>query len=84
MLDTGASSISTTRKPQVIVLQKLDLLIEINTFIARFYKIKFRAGEAVSISIIYITTLISNIPFHVLPTNTLFLLCLQDMDKLGI
>jgi hypothetical protein len=37
MLDTGASSIFITRKPQVIVLQKLDLLIKIDIFIVGFY-----------------------------------------------
>jgi hypothetical protein len=75
MLDTGASSVSIARKPQVIVLQKLDLSIEIDTFTAGFYKIKFRAGETISLGIIYITTP-SNIPFYVLPTNTPFLLYL--------
>jgi hypothetical protein len=68
----------------VIVLQKLDLLIKINTSITGLYQIKFGAREAVSIGIIYVTTPISNIPFHVLPINTLFLLCLQDINILGI
>jgi hypothetical protein len=76
MLDTGAFSISIARKPQVIALQKLDLSIKINTSTARLYQIKFGAGETVSIGTIYVTTPISNIPFHVLPTNTLFLLYL--------
>jgi hypothetical protein len=76
MPDTGASSISTTRKPQVIVLQKLNLSIKINTSITGLHQIKFGAGEAVSIGTIYITTPISNIPFHVLLINTLFLLYL--------
>jgi hypothetical protein len=84
MPDTGASSVSIARKPQVIILQKLDLSIKINTSIAGLYQIKFGTREAVSISIIYITTPISNIPFHVLPTNTLLLLCLQDINRLGI
>jgi hypothetical protein len=84
ILDTRASGISTARKPQVIALQKLNLSIKINISIAGFYQIKFGAGEIILISIIYITTPISNIPFHVLLTNISFLLCLQDINKLGI
>jgi hypothetical protein len=56
MLDTRASRVSTTRKPQVTVLQKLNLLIQINNFMAGFYKIKFRAGEAISLGIIQVRT----------------------------
>jgi hypothetical protein len=68
----------------VIALQKLDLSIKINTFMVGFYKIKFGAGEIILIGTIYVTTPISNIPFYVLPTNTLLLLYLQDIDRLGI
>jgi hypothetical protein len=54
MLDTRASRISITRKPQVTALQKLNLLIQINNFTAGFYKIKFRAGKIVLLSIIQV------------------------------
>jgi hypothetical protein len=47
MPDTGASRVFIARKPQVTALQKLNLLIQINNSTARFYKIKFGAGEAV-------------------------------------
>jgi hypothetical protein len=60
----------------VIALQKLDLSIKINISIIGLHQIKFGAGEAVSIGTIYMIIPISNIPFHVLLTNTLFLLCL--------
>jgi hypothetical protein len=76
MLDTGAFGVSIAGKPQVIALQKYDLLIKIDTSITGLYQIKFGAGEAVSIGIIYVTTPIGNIPFYVLPTNTPFLLYL--------
>jgi hypothetical protein len=56
MLDTGASGISIARKPQVTALQKLNLLIQINNFIAGFYKIKFRVGEAVLLGTIQVRT----------------------------
>jgi hypothetical protein len=52
MLDTRASGVSIARKPQVTALQKLNLLIQINNFTAGFYKIKFGAGETISLSTI--------------------------------
>jgi hypothetical protein len=54
MLDTGASGVSTTRKPQVTALQKLNLLIQINNSIVGFYKIKFGTGEVVLLGIIQV------------------------------
>jgi hypothetical protein len=54
MLDTRASRVSITRKPQITALQKLNLLIQINNSMAGFYKIKFGAGEAVLLGTIQV------------------------------
>jgi hypothetical protein len=73
MPDSGAAGVSITRKPQVIAFQKLDLIISINTFITGNHKIRFGKKEAISISIIQVSTPLGNIMFYMLPTNTLFL-----------
>jgi hypothetical protein len=52
MLDNGAARVFTTRKPQVIIFQKLDLIILINISITRNHKICFGKGEAIFIGII--------------------------------
>jgi hypothetical protein len=74
--DSGTAGVFITRKPQVITLQKLDPIVSIDTSIVRNHKICFGKGEAISISIIQVSTPLGNITFHVLPTNTLFLYCL--------
>jgi hypothetical protein len=84
MPDSGAAGVSTTRKPQVVAFQKLDPIVSINISIARNHKIRFGKGEAISIGIIQVSTPLGNITFYVLPTNTLFLYCLQDMDRIKI
>jgi hypothetical protein len=56
MLDTRASRVSITRKPQVTALQKLNLLIQINNSMAGFYKIKFGARKVVLFSTIQVYT----------------------------
>jgi hypothetical protein len=73
ILDSGTAGVSTTKKPQVIALQKLDPTILINIFIAGNYKIRFGKREAISISTIQVSTPLGNITFYMLPTNTLFL-----------
>jgi hypothetical protein len=52
MPDNRAARISIISLPQVIALSKLDPIILVNSFIARNYRIKFRAGEALFLGII--------------------------------
>lgn len=47
------------------------------------HKIRFGAGDATSIGTIRVPTPIGTIEFQVLPTNTPFLPCLKDLDRLG-
>jgi hypothetical protein len=84
ILDSRAIGVSTARKPQVVTFQKLDPTISIDTFIARNYKIYFGKGEVISIGTIQINTPLDNITFHVLPTSTLFLYYLQDIDYIKV
>ncbi|KAK2005367.1 hypothetical protein LZ32DRAFT_642395 [Colletotrichum eremochloae] len=73
--DTGASNFSTAGHPQALALQRLqpNATIDTNT-----------AGKAKIRGTITVTTPFGPIDFHVMPTNTPFLLCLADMDRLLI
>jgi hypothetical protein len=84
MLDSGAAGVFITRKLQVVVFQKLDPIILIDISIAGNYKICFGKKEAMFISIIQVGIPLGNIMFHVLPTNTPFLYCLQDIDCMKV
>jgi hypothetical protein len=84
MPDNGAVGVSITRKPQVITLQKLDPIVSINTSITRNHKIRFGKRKAISISTIQVIILLSNIMFYVLPTNTPFLYCFQNIDRIKV
>ncbi len=52
--------------------------------IASNNKIKFRKGEAIIKGFVKVLTLISIIKFYVVFINTLFLLYLQDINKIGV
>ncbi len=59
-------------------------MLKLDTTTAGKHKIKFGKGEAVSQGTINVNTLIRLITFYVVPANTPFLFCLQDIDKLGV
>jgi hypothetical protein len=48
------------------------------------YMICFGKGTIISFSIIRVQTPLGYITFHIIPINTPFLLCIGDMDKLGV
>jgi hypothetical protein len=56
MPDNRTAGVSITGLSQVIVLSKLDLIILVNYFIARNYRIKFSAGEILSLGTIQVDT----------------------------
>ncbi|HEY2455482.1 MAG TPA: hypothetical protein VGI71_23255 [Scandinavium sp.] len=84
MPDTGAAGVSTAGQSQSIALQQLDSSIKIDSSTAGQHQIRFGKGEAVSIGTLQVPTPLGTITFHVIPTNTPFLLCLRDMDNLKI
>jgi hypothetical protein len=84
MPDSGAAGVSTAGEPQFQALQKLFLLIKLDTATAGQHKIKFGKGEAISQGTATINTPIRLITFHIVPANTPFLFCIQDIDKLGV
>ena len=54
----------------------------INTIIVGAINIQFGIGLTLSISLIIINTLVSNIEFYIIKANTSFLLCLTNIDML--
>jgi hypothetical protein len=85
MPDTSAAGISTAGKTQVMALQRLQPSAMIDESTAGRYRIRFGDNlECHLISNVQITTPLSVMHFAVMLTNTLFLLCLADMDRHGI
>jgi hypothetical protein len=82
--DSRAVGISITRKPQVIIFQKLDPIVLINTSIVGNHKIRFGKGKAMSIGVIQVSTPLDNIMFYVFLTNTLFLYYFQDINRMKV
>jgi len=44
----------------------------------------FGKGTIISLSTIRVQTPLGYITFYIIPTNTPFLFCIKDMDKLGV
>ncbi|XDG08264.1 hypothetical protein ABKA04_007879 [Annulohypoxylon sp. FPYF3050] len=85
MPDTGASGISTGGEPQMRALQRTHPHITMDTTTAGRCTVRFGDNELVrSVGTTHIHTPFGTIAFQIMPTNTPFLLCLKDMDKLGV
>jgi len=82
--DTGASGLSTAGNQQFIALQKQLPSLALNQTAAGS-KITFGAGPPTySTGTIDVPTPLGQMVFHVVPADTPFLLCLADMDRMGI
>ena len=85
MPDTGAAKVSTAEKSQFKALQYEMPEIELDTTRANEATICFGSGMLLSsIGIVQVFTPIGTTNFHVVDTPIPFLLCLKDMDTLGI
>ncbi|KAI1000166.1 hypothetical protein K3495_g8031 [Podosphaera aphanis] len=83
LLDTGASYSSTTGYPQAQA-HMTEFNAKIDTNNAENLLAHFGVGESRSIGSMDVESPIGSIKFYVVEVNTPFLLCLQDMDKLGV
>jgi hypothetical protein len=81
VIDTGASRRSTTGYEQYLAYT-INHPERIDTSRARMAKITFRIGSVSSIGSVTVQTPIGKVEFHVLETDTPFLLCIDDMDAL--
>ncbi len=83
--NTGAARVSTAGKDQYLALQREDPSVRIDTPAAGQALIKFGQGpDTASIGTVRVQTPIGAIAFHVIEAATPFLLCLADMDRLGV
>lgn len=80
MIDTGAANKSTAGLSQLKALQRLQK-IDLNTDRAGEAEVQFGIGSSTSIGTALVETPIGPITFHIVPAETPFLLCLQDLDK---
>ncbi|KAI0998087.1 hypothetical protein K3495_g10102 [Podosphaera aphanis] len=83
MIDTGAAKVSTGGQDQFYALRK-TLNLELESKTAGQAKICFGIGTATSIGSTTVRTPIGEIVLHILPSDTPFLLCLRDMDRLNV
>ena len=83
VIDTGASRRSTAGYEQYLAYEKTHSE-RIDTSRAGMARIYFGIGSASSIGSVTIKTPIGKIEFHVLEADTPFLLCIDDMDVLGV
>jgi len=84
MPDSGVSGVSTVGEPQFLALQKLNPKIKLNRTRAGDHRIRFGKGSAIAKGTVNVETPLGRITFHVVPANTPFLYCIQDMDKMGV
>ena len=81
--DSCAAGVSTVGASQLAALQKLHPTIQIDTSTAGQHRIRFGKGEAESRGTVTVPTPLGSITFHVVPINTPFFYCIQDMDRMG-
>ena len=83
MIDTGASNASTAGFGQYLAYQNtIDSTATLNTATAGAINVQFRIGSTPLVSSLTVSTLVGAVEFHIVQANTLFLLCLANLDGL--
>lgn len=81
MIDTGAAGASTVGEAQLKAYQELNPSVTVNTKRAGEQRISFADNPPKSsLGTVLIPTPFGTMTFHVLPANTPFLMCLNDLD----
>lgn len=84
MLDSGATNVSTAGEPQYKALQIPIPSIRLDKSTADNHNVRFSKGNSLLLITITIPTPFRNTNFLVVPSKTLYLLCINDIDRLGI
>ena len=86
VVDTGASKKSIASYGQFWALQRSNpaMELELDTSTKGQVIVQFGIGSTSLIGIANVHTLIGEVQFYIIDANTLFLLCLADMDKLQV
>jgi len=83
--DTGAAARSTAGKAQFLALRRQDASVGLDVSEAGAATIRFGIGDSLSsLGSTRVTTPFGVVKFHVMDSQTPFLLCLGDMDRLGV
>jgi hypothetical protein len=83
MIDTGASKKSTAGYGQYLAYEKTHGAT-IDTDKAGAVHVQFGIGSTPSIGSIIVDMPVGQAEFHIVEADTLFLLCLKDIDTLGV
>lgn len=81
LIDSGASTRSTRGISQLKILQQLDTSVQLDKNPARSANFIFGIRSTILIGSVNLDTPLGFIIFYIVPVNTLFLLCLADMNK---
>ncbi|POS85644.1 hypothetical protein EPUL_002314 [Erysiphe pulchra] len=83
LIDSGASTNSTAGIGQAkAYMREFNTTIDVST--AGHFNAHFRIGSTNSVGTLIVISSFGTIPFQVLETDTPFILCVQDMDKLRV
>jgi hypothetical protein len=80
MIDSNASTKSTAEYGQYLACNKINPTIDLNPFRAEAVNVQFEIESASSIESLTIDTSFGIVKFHVIKTDTSFLLSLADMN----
>jgi hypothetical protein len=84
MIDSNASTKSIAEYEQYLAFNKINFIIDLNSSRAETVNVQFDIESASSIESLIIDTLFDIVKFHVIKTDTSFLLYLADMNRLKI
>jgi hypothetical protein len=84
MIDSGASTKSTAEYDQYLAFNKMNLIIDLNLSRTETVNVQFDIESASSIESLIIDTSFDIVKFHVIKTDTSFLLSLADMNRLKV
>ena len=84
MPDTRAAGISTAGEPQLQALQRTNASLRLDRTITGDHRIRFKKGSIITKGIVTVDTLLGLITFYIVPENTPFLYCIQDIDRIGV
>ena len=82
MIDIGASKKSTAGYGQYFAYKATNDNVDIDITQTGAINVQFGIGLTALIGLVTVKTLIGLVDFHVIKADTLFLLCLVDMDRL--
>jgi hypothetical protein len=82
MIDSNASTKSTAEYEQYLAFNKINFTIDLNFFRAETVNVQFEIESASSIESLTIDISFEIVKFHVIKTDTSFLLSLVDMNRL--